>query len=299
MTHTVSFVGLGAMGLNSARLLAAAPDIALRAFDLRAEALSALEAAGGTPCASAAQANQDAGYAVVFVVNGRQAEEVIFGAGGLHETARPGLVIISCVTMLPDEAAAIGRRCRERGWHFIDAPVSGGMVGAAAGTLTVMAAGERGVIDACRFIFDRICKRLMVVGDQAGQGSMVKAINQLLCGVHLAAAGEAMALAERAGLDKQAVLDVVGQSAAASWMLNDRGPRMAAGDFGSVTSAVDIFVKDLGIVNDVARAMRFPAPLSAAALQSFVGVAGVGMGKLDDSAVMLYYPQPEQGGGQS
>ncbi|NUU02302.1 NAD(P)-dependent oxidoreductase [Herbaspirillum robiniae] len=212
MTHTVSFVGLGAMGLNSARLLAAAPDIALRAFDLRAEALSALEAAGGTPCASAAQANQDAGYAVVFVVNGRQAEEVIFGAGGLHETARPGLVIISCVTMLPDEAAAIGRRCRERGWHFIDAPVSGGMVGAAAGTLTVMAAGERGVIDACRFIFDRICKRLMVVGDQAGQGSMVKAINQLLCGVHLAAAGEAMALAERAGLDKQAVLDGWGRA---------------------------------------------------------------------------------------
>lgn len=289
MSHTVSFVGLGAMGLNSARLLAASKAIRLQAFDLREEALTAIKEAGAQPCSSAAEANQGASHAVIFVVNGRQADEVIFGAKGLHETAQPGLVILSCVTMMPEEAASIGERCAARGWTFIDAPVSGGMVGATAGTLTVMAAGDRAAIEGSRFIYDLICKRLMIVGDKPGQGAMVKAINQLLCGVHLAAAGEAMALADRAGLDKQAVFDVISQSAAASWMLNDRGPRMVAGDFSGVTSAVEIFVKDLGIVNDVARAMRFPVPLSATALQSFIGVSGAGKGRLDDAAVTQYY----------
>jgi 3-hydroxyisobutyrate dehydrogenase len=289
MTHTVSFVGLGAMGLNSARLLAAAKDIRLQAFDLRAEALQIITEAGGQACASAAEANREASHAVIFVVNGKQTEQVIFGDQGLHETAQPGLVIISCVTMMPEEAAALGERCKARGWTFIDAPVSGGMVGAAHGTLTIMAGGNRQKIDESRFIFDLMGNRLKVVGERPGQGAMVKAINQLLCGVHLAAAGEALALAEHAGLDKQAVFDVVSQSAAASWMLNDRGPRMVADEYDTVTSAVDIFVKDLGIVSDVARSLRFPAPIAATALQSFLGVSGRGMGKLDDAAVLRYY----------
>ncbi len=131
--------------------------------------------------------------------------------------------------------------------------------------------------------------RLMRVGTEAGQGSTVKAINQLLCGVHLAAAGEAMAMAKRAGLDLQAVWDVVNFSAAGSWMLNDRGPRMVTGAFDTAYSAVDIFVKDLGIVLDVARELRFPAPLAATALQSFLGSSGAGNGKRDDAAVMLYF----------
>jgi len=129
----------------------------------------------------------------------------------------------------------------------------------------------------------------MVVGSAPGQGAMVKTINQLLCGVHLAAAGEAMAMAERAGLDLQAVWDVVNFSAAGSWMMNDRGPRMVAQSFDAPTSAVDIFVKDLGIVVDVARELRFPAPLAATALQSFLGASGAGNGRRDDAAVMLYY----------
>ena len=139
--------------------------------------------------------------------------------------------------------------------------------------------------------------RVTHVGSQPGQGSMVKTINQLLCGVHIAVAGEAMALADRAGLDLQAVWDVVNFSAAGSWMLNDRGPRMIARSFDTPVSAVDIFVKDLGIVLDVARDLHFPTPLAATALQSFLGASGAGNGKRDDSAVMLYFGgfQPPSG----
>lgn len=285
---TIAFVGLGAMGLNSAKLLARA-GFRVQAFDLREEALQALAAEGGIPCKSAAEAVQGAATAVVFVVNGKQAEQVIFGPQGFQASGSPALTVISCVTMLPAEAENLGARCAERGWTFIDAPVSGGMVGAAAGTLTIMAGGERAAIEACRPVFETIGKRLMPVGDKPGQGSMVKTINQLLCGVHLAAAGEAMALAKRAGLDLKAVFEVVSQSAASSWMLNDRGPRMVADSFDVPTSAVEIFVKDVGIVLDVARGLRFPVPLTASALQSFMGASGKGLAAKDDAAVMKFY----------
>ena len=295
---TIAFIGLGAMGSHSARLLATA-GFRVQGFDLRQEALLALSEAGGHPCSSAAEAARGAARAVLFVVNGKQAQDVIFGPGGLGETAADGMTILSCVTMSPNEAAAIGKRCRERGWKFIDSPVSGGTAGAKRGALTIMAAGKSDAIEDCRPICEVIGQRYMVVGSEAGQGAMVKTINQLLCGVHLAAAGEAMAMARRAGLDLQAVWNVVNQSAAASWMLNDRGPRMVAQDFDTPTSAIDIFVKDLGIVADVARDLRFPAPLAAAALQSFLGVSGAGKGRKDDAAVMQFYegfsPPPRSG----
>lgn len=286
--QTIGFVGLGVMGWHTAlRLVQAGHRV--QAYDIKAEPLARLEDAGGSACASAAAVAENASHVVIFVVNGRQAEQVIFGPGGLHETAKPGLTIISCVTMLPAEARSIGERCGEQKWSFIDAPVSGGEIGAKQGDLTVMASGERTALDASQALLTQIGTRLKRVGDQPGQGALVKTINQLLCGVHLAAAGEAIAMAQRAGLEPQAVFDVVSQSAAGSWMLSNRGPRMVASAFDTSASAVDIFVKDLGIVMDVARELRFPAALAATALQSFLGASGAGLGLKDDSAVVQYY----------
>jgi 3-hydroxyisobutyrate dehydrogenase len=286
--RTISFIGLGAMGSHSARLLAKA-GFRVQGFDLNPVALNALLSDGGVACNSISEAVHGANQVLLFVVNGKQAEQVLFGSGGVSETTAPGMTIMSCVTMAPSEASRIGNLCREQGWRFIDSPVSGGTAGAARGALTIMAAGETAAIDDCRPIYETIGQRLMVVGSEPGQGAMVKTINQLLCGVHLAAAGEAMAMAERAGLDLQAVWDVVNYSAAGSLMMNDRGPRMVAKSFDAPTSAVDIFVKDLGIVVDVAREMHFPVPLAATALQSFLGSSGAGNGRRDDAAVMLYY----------
>ncbi len=296
--QTIAFIGMGAMGAHSARRLAQA-GFRVQGFDVRAEALQALAAVGGHPCASAAQAMQGARHAVLFVVNGSQAAQVIFGPQGLDESAPEGTTIISCVTMAPTEATDLARRCAERGWTFVDAPVSGGTVGAEQGTLTIMASGPAAAIEQCRPIMETMGSRLVIVGPKAGDGAMVKTINQLLCGVHLAAAGEAMALARRAGLDPQAVWDVVSQSAAGSWMLSNRGPRMVARSFDQPTSTVDIFVKDLGIVADVARGLRFPAALAASALQSFLGASGAGNGSRDDAAVTLFYENfapPKPGG---
>ncbi len=287
-TLTLGFVGLGAMGQNAARRLLLAGH-RVQGFDVRAESLQTFAGNGGTVAASLAQVSSQAMGTVVFVVNAAQAQAVIFGPGGLAESAAPGHLVISCVTMSSSDARSLATGCAERGLVFVDAPVSGGVAGAAAGTLSIMAAGPADALAACAPVFAAMGGKVLNVGAQAGQGSTFKTINQLLCGVHLAAAGEAMAIASRAGLDAHQVFDLVSESAAASWMLRDRGPAMVARSYTPTRSAVDIFVKDLGLVVDLARELRFPATVSAAALQSFLGASGAGLGQQDDAAVTEFY----------
>lgn len=284
----LGFVGLGAMGQNAARQLLLAGH-RVRGFDLRTESLQSFAAQGGEVAASPAQVCTQAVGTVLFVVNAAQAEAVLFGKDGMAEAAAPGHLVISCVTMSAADARRLAARCREHGLVFVDAPVSGGVAGAEAGSLSIMAAGPAAALDACAPVFAAMGSRVLRVGAEAGQGSTFKTINQLLCGVHLAAAGEAMAMAARAGLDTQQVFDLVSESAAASWMLRDRGPAMVTRTYTPVRSAVDIFVKDLGLVLDLARDLRFPANVSAAALQSFLGASGAGFGKRDDAAVTEFY----------
>ena len=285
---TLGFVGLGAMGQNAARRLLLAGH-RVQGFDLRSESLQAFAANGGQAVARLADVCAGAGATVLFVVNGEQAHAVLFGEGGLAHAAAPGHVVISCVTMAAGQARALSTRCSEHGLVFVDAPVSGGVAGAEAGTLSIMAAGPAAALQLCAPAFAAMGSRVLHVGEQAGQGSTFKTINQLLCGVHLAAAAEAMAMAARAGLDTAQVFDLVSQSAAASWMLRDRGPAMVARNYTPTRSAVDIFVKDLGLVIDLARDLKFPATVSAAALQSFLGASGAGFGPLDDAAVTEFY----------
>jgi 3-hydroxyisobutyrate dehydrogenase len=191
--------------------------------------------------------------------------------------------------MPPAYVAELEDRLARRSIVLIDAPVTGGAAGAAKGTLTVMAAGNRKSFEQVEPVLATFGARVYHLAEKAGAGAQMKVINQLLCGVHLAAAGEALALAQRQGLPLDATLEILRSGAAASWMLGDRGPRMVAQAFGDVTSAVDIFVKDLGLVLDAAKQARFSAPLASAAHNAFVAVSGAGMGRWDDSAVMLGY----------
>ena len=291
---TLGFVGLGAMGQNAARRLLGAGH-GVRAFDVRAQALEEIAIAGATPMGSAEQVAVGADITVMFVVNAQQVEDALFGADGLATQAAPGHIVLSCVTMSAADARHLAQRCEGRGLVYVDAPVSGGVVGARDGTLSIMAAGPAAALDRCEPLFAAMGSRIFRVGNEPGQGAMFKTINQLLCGVHLAAAGEALAMAARAGLDAQQVLDLVGESAAASWMLRDRGPAMVQRRYTPVRSAVDIFVKDLGVVLDLARELRFAAPVSAAALQSFLGASGAGFGQQDDAAVTEFYRPAFQG----
>ncbi len=282
----IAFVGLGAMGgAMAANLVAAGNELV--GFDVAPPALERLQAAGGGTAESAADAARGAGVLMLMVVNSDQAEAVLFDNGAL-DALPPDASVVLMATCLPGAARNIGERVLATGRGFLDAPVSGGVVGARSGSLTIMAAGSDADFSRVEPLLTVLGERVFRVGDQPGQGAVAKAVNQLLCGVHLAAAGEAMSLAEAMGLNLSTMLEIVGGSAASSWMLRDRGPRMIA-DPDEVTSAVDIFTKDLGIVLSVGREAQTALPLSAAAHQLFLAGSGRGEGKLDDSQVIRSY----------
>jgi len=282
----VAFVGLGAMGLPMATNLLTR-GFAVTGYDLSSKALDALESAGGHRSGSVAEAAENADVLILMVVNAAQAEAVLFENGALA-ALRPDGVVALMATCPPASVEAIEERVRRAGRRLIDAPVSGGVAGAKAATLTVMAAGPRDTFDAVKPVFDALGDKVFHVGERPGQGAMVKTVNQLLCGVHIVAVAEAFALAARAGVDLRILLEIMAGSSASSWMLKDRGPRMLETE-PEVTSAVDIFVKDLGIVLDAGRATKAALPLAAAAHQMFVATSGRGDGLADDSQVIRSY----------
>ncbi len=282
----IGFVGLGTMGLPMAgNLVKAGHQVA--GFDLSATALDALRSAGGSAAASAAEAARDADMLVLMVVNATQAEAVLFEAGALAAMAPRGMVCLMA-TCAPAAVDAMAARVLATQRRFIDAPVSGGLAGASTGTLTIMAAAPNETFAEAEPALRAMGSKLFHLGEAPGQGAMVKAVNQLLCGVHIAVAAEAMAMAAKVGVDRGLMLELLGGSAASSWMLKDRGPRMLE-DEPRVASAVDIFVKDLGIVLEAGRGAKAATPLAALAHQFFLAASGQGHGKADDSQVIRSY----------
>lgn len=278
----VAVFGLGAMGLGMATSLLRA-GLPVTGTDLSADREAAFRAAGGetTPAAEAAAR---ADVAVIVVVSAAQTEALLFGPEGVVPRLRPGAVVVSCATLPPDTARSLAARCAEAGLHYLDAPISGGAEKAAQGRLAIMASGTPDAFAAARPALDAMAETVFELGAEAGPASAMKAVNQLLAGVHIAAA-EAMAFGLSQGIPPAKTLEVISRRAGTSWMFENRGARMAAEDFAP-RSAVEIFVKDLGIVSDIARAARCPAPLTAAALQQFLAAAGMGLGREDDSAVV-------------
>ena len=286
MTQTIAFIGLGAMGLPMAIGLVK-KQMRVVGFDMRGEAMTALEAAGGTSAASAAAAAKNANTLVLMVVNADQAESVLFAGGALDALAKDATVIVMA-TCAPGRIEAIAKRVADTGRAFVDAPVSGGVVGAQGGTLTIMAAAPKAVFERVKPLLSTFGANLYHLGEKPGQGAAMKIVNQLLCGIHIAAAAEGLALAEKEGIDPALALEILSGAAAASWMLKNRGPRMVKDD-GTVTSAVDIFVKDLGLVLDAGRSAKMGLPLAAIAHQQFLATSGLGSGGKDDSQVIEAY----------
>lgn len=283
---TAGLIGIGAMGMPMARSLLRR-GFAVQGFDLRPATLQALEAHGGVAAISARDAAAGADALLLMVVDAKQAEEALFEGGALDALPPHGVVVLTA-TCPPAAVQAIASQVIAAGRRFLDAPVSGGTAGAAAGTLTIMAAGPAGTLAAMRPMLDALGDKVFHVGEHPGQGAAMKAVNQLLCGVHIAAAAEAFSMAARLGIDGQAALDILSGSAASSWMLRDRGPRMLQAD-PVVSSAVSIFVKDLGIVLQAGRDEGIGLPLAAAAHQLFLATAGRGDGAADDSQVLRTY----------
>ena len=282
----IGVIGLGSMGYGIAgSLLRAGHDVF--GADVNADAVKRFRAEGGaTQDMASAAAELDA--LVVVVLNASQAEAVLFGADGMVGQLSPHAVVILCVTVAPDYARSVGARCNARGLEFLDAPISGGSVKAALGKLSVMASGTASAFAKARPALDAMAETVFELGDSAGAGSAMKAVNQMLAGVHIAAMAEAITFGMTQGVAPEDFMKVIPRCAGTSWMLENRGPHIVAGDY-TPHSAVDIWPKDLGIVLDAARASKFAAPITAAALQQFLAASGMGLGREDDAAVAKVY----------
>lgn len=192
--------------------------------------------------------------------------------------------------MDPEAARALAARLQATGRHYLDAPISGGATRAAEGALTILASGSSAAFAKARGALEAMAANIYELGDEPGLGAAFKMINQLLAGVHIAVAAEAMAFAARQGLDLRKVYEVITASAGNSWCFENRMRHVLDNDY-TPRSAIDIFVKDLGIVQDMARGAKFPVPIAAAALQMFLMTSAAGMGRDDDSSVARLYAQ--------
>jgi putative dehydrogenase len=284
----VGVIGLGSMGIGVARSLVRA-GFTVHAYDVRSEVTQQFATEGGHAAASPAEVGSHSRVLIVLVVNADQTDAVLFGANGAAAAMTKGSVVITSATVAPEYAIQLGQRLRRMDLQNIDAPVSGGAAKAGTGQLSIMASGSPEAFSKCEAAFGAIAAKVYRIGDEPGAGSKVKMINQLLAGVHIAAAAEAMALGIKAGADPQVLYEVISNSAGSSWMFQNRVPHMLAGDYTPL-SAVNIFVKDLGIVLDSAHKSKFPLPLTAAAHQMFLMASAAGLGTEDDSAVVKIFP---------
>ncbi len=284
--QNIAVIGLGSMGYGMAASLVAAGH-QTHGFDINPDQVARFHAEGGAPGALQAVVGA-VDVLVVVVLNAAQTEAVLFGEGGAVPQMKPGSVVIACATVPPAFARDMAARCAGHGVHYLDAPISGGSVKAAAGQLSIMAAGTDAAFAAAAPVLDATAEKVFTLGDQAGAGSAMKAVNQLLAGVHIAAMAEAMTFGITQGVSPEKFVEVIPECAGTSWMLENRAPHIVAGDY-TPHSSVNIWPKDLGIVLDIAKAAGLNAPVTEAALGQFAQAAAAGLGGEDDAAVAKVY----------
>ncbi|MCP1120840.1 L-threonate dehydrogenase [Robbsia andropogonis] len=287
-SKNVGVVGLGAMGLGIARSLLR-NGFNVHACDVRADVVERFASEGGVGCSTPAELAAACDVVITVVVNADQTETILFGENGMVASFRKGALVIGCATVAPEFAIALGKRLGDEGLFYLDAPISGGAAKAASGEMTMMTSGPAESYAIADPVLQAMAGKIYRLGNTHGLGSKTKIVNQLLAGVHIAASAEAMALGLREGVDPDALYEVITNSAGNSWMFENRVPHILKADYTPL-SAVDIFVKDLGLVLDTARASKFPLPLSATAHQMFMQASSAGFGREDDSAVIKIFP---------
>lgn len=291
MTDQITFLGLGAIGLPMALRLHAS-GAAVTGVDPFPEPRERA-AAAGLPAESEPRSAASAGTVIVMVATGEQLDAALdgdpeTGVSGLLDLMAPGAVLFVMSTVGPEAVRAAGARAAERGISTLDVPVTGGIAGVQAGTLRMLASGPPEVLDSRRPVLQAL-GTIIDCGERLGDGQAFKAVNQLLCSVHIVAAAEALSLAGRLGLDEESVLAAMTAGAGQSWMLADRGPRMLAGLDAPVASAVGIFVKDTTLVADLAADLDIDLALLPVAAQRFAAAAELGLARRDDSQVIRTY----------
>jgi putative dehydrogenase len=286
--YAVAVIGLGSMGFGAASSCIKA-GLATYGVDLNPDALSRLKQAGAVQAETKIDSFADKLDAVLLlVVNAAQVNAILFGDSQVAKKLKPGTVVMVSSTISAQDAKQIEQRLAECQLIMLDAPVSGGAAKAANGDMTVMASGSDLAFEKLAPVLDAVAGKVYRIGEEIGLGATVKIIHQLLAGVHIAAGAEAMALAARADIPLDIMYEVVTNAAGNSWMFENRMKHVVDGDY-TPKSAVDIFVKDLGLVTDTAKALHFPLPLASTAFNMFTSASNAGYGKEDDSAVIKIF----------
>ena len=275
----VAFIGLGAIGLPMARQIQQAGH-GVVGIEL-SEANRTLALAQGIESSGDWRAAIDADVVVVMVATPAQLESLVTQCSEL----KPGQHWVVMSTVGPTAVREQAICLREKGVQVVDAPVTGGVARAQTGSLLIFASGPQAAVERVEPVL-RSMGEVRDAGAEVGDGQAIKVVNQHLCSVHLVAAAEALSLASSLGLDPARVLDLVQKGAGGSWMLSDRGPRMLEGTDTQVTSMVDIFVKDSGLVAHSAKGCNAAVPLLDIAHERFCKAAEAGLGKRDDSRVI-------------
>lgn len=283
----VGVIGLGAMGMGTAIALLER-GLSVTGCDISQAARQSFMAQGGRCEASPSALAKHCDVVLLVVVDACQVEEVLFGVEGLAAGLASESLIMQCATVSPSYTRQLDERLAAMGLVLLDAPISGGAAKARSGELSVMASGNAAAFAKAAPVLDAMASRVHRLGEEPGIGSSMKLVNQLLAGVHIASAAEAMALGIRMGLDPRQVYEVITHSAGNSWMFENRVLHILADDYTPL-SAVDIFVKDLDLVHATGRDLAMPTPVAACALQQFTAAKSAGFGREDDAAVIKVY----------
>lgn len=287
-TPTIAVLGLGAMGLPMAARLAERWEV--RGFDVTPTRLELARSEGVAAVGSVPEAVDGATHVLVAVRDGAQLDDVLFGPAGAGDSLASGSVVIITSTVGATSVLDVAERLADIGVSTIDAPVSGGGVRARVGDLLITVGGQESVLQGSREVLEALASTLVEVGT-VGDGQNMKTVNQLLCGIHTAAAAEALALAKTMGLDLDMCVEVLGKGAAASFMLQDRGPRMVQqlrGEEPELRSRVDVIAKDMGIVGDLTRRNQLPTAVATAAENLYRMARKAGLDAEDDSAIATF-----------
>ena len=293
MAQRIAFIGLGNMGGPMALNLLKG-GFSVTVFDLSASAVARLTEAGATAADSASAAAQQAEVVITMLPAGKHVEAVYLNEGGVLDHAPAGALLIDCSTIAADTARKVAAAAQARGFTMIDAPVSGGVGGAAAGTLTFIVGGSTEALEQARPVLEKMGKNIFHAGD-SGAGQVAKICNNMLLGILMAGTSEALALGVANGLDPKVLSDIIAKSSGRNWatelynpwpgvMENVPASREYSGGFGT-----DLMLKDLGLAEEAAISAKQAIPLGAQARQLYALHSGLGRGGLDFSSIVRLF----------
>lgn len=284
--QTIGFVGLGTMGIEMTRNLLKA-GYRVQAFDVVPAALQAAGDAGARSCSSVGEVAVGAAIVVTMLPDTPQVQEVVLGEGGLHAHPPAGRLIVDMSTISPQAVRTMAAALEADGIDLLDAPVSGGPQGAKSATLTIMVGGDAAAFEQARPVLAAMGSTINLVGT-SGAGQTVKLCNQLMVGINLQAVCEALALGRASGVDLAQMRDVLLGGSAASWMLDRLGPAMIAGDTAA-GFRIDLMLKDLRLVGELAQSLAIPLPGNALVTTQFMEARAHGEGGNGNQALFKVY----------